>query len=171
MNETPDLLKAIQDIQSSLAILPDIQVQIARLTEAISTLIPPEGKGSQRVVTNGDSGFSMSPTFSTTAETLGSISEPINDLSNINQLSEKNLSNVKVISSEAHNNLVESGDKNKKKMSVAERKKSRRARKKQVATQSQGESSSNEAEIDQKSTPENQPSKIQEHDNTLIQEG
>ncbi|CAG8786543.1 36978_t:CDS:2 [Gigaspora margarita] len=170
MNETPDLLKAIQDIQSSLAILPDIQVQIAKLTEAISILIPPEGKGSQRVVNNGDSGFSMSPTLSPTAETLGSVSEPINDLSNINQLSEKDLSNVKVISSEAHNNLVESGDKNKKKMSVAERKKSRRARKKQVASQSQGESSSNEAEIDQKSTPENQPSKIQEHDNTLIQE-
>ncbi|CAG8543255.1 15379_t:CDS:2, partial [Racocetra fulgida] len=167
------LLKAIQDIQSSLAVLPDIQVQIAKLTEAISTLVPPKGKErlAPKIVTNGVSGFPISPTLSPMVETTGSVSEPINDLTNIKQLSEKETSNIKVVGNESHNHSIESGDKSKKRMSVAERKKSRRARKKQVASQSQGESSSNEAEIEQKSAQEIQPKKIQEQDHALIREG
>ncbi|CAG8487246.1 3981_t:CDS:2, partial [Scutellospora calospora] len=165
MTETSDLLKAIQDIQSSLTVLPDIQVQIAKLTEAISTLLPQEGKDRNppKRVTNGISGFPMSPTLTPMVETMGSINEPINDLSN-KQLSEKD---IKIISNE---HSVESGDKSKKRMSVAERKKSRRARKKLITTQSQGESSSNEAEIEQKSAPEIQPKKIQEQEHALIRE-
>ncbi|CAG8454402.1 8390_t:CDS:2 [Cetraspora pellucida] len=165
--------EAIQDIQSSLAVLPDIQVQIAKLTEAISTLVPPERKErlTPKIVINGVSDFPMSPTLSPMVETTGSVSEPINDLSNIKQLSERDASNIKVVGNESHNNSVESGDKSKKKMSVAERKKSRRARKKQVASQSQGESSSNEAEIEQKSAQEIQPKKIQEQGHALIREG
>jgi hypothetical protein len=166
MTDIPKILKTVQDIQASLAVLPEIQTHIAKLTDAVNAL---RGHDTIDVPTatqlfNGVSSSFVLPNVSPTVVSIESTDEGMNDVK-AKSSKDKNEKIQSAFEKENQLNSAESADKTKKKLTLSERKKLRKLKKKQVTKQlSPGESSSNE--LDVKSTPEIQPSVVQDQQPT-----
>lgn len=162
MTDIPKILKAVQDIQASLVVLPEIQTHLAKLTDAVNAL---HGHDTINVPTathlfNDVSGSFVLPNVSPVVDSIESTDEGVNDVKTKSS-KDKNEKIQSAFKKENQMNSAESANKTKKKLTLSERKKLRKLKKKQVTNQlSPGESSSNE--LDVKSTPEIQPPVVQE---------
>lgn len=162
MTDIPKILKAVQDIQASLTILPEIQTHLAKLTDAVNAL---HGHDTINVPTathlfNNVSGSFVLPNVSPVVDSIESTDEGVNDVKTKSS-KDKNEKIQSAFKKENQMNSAESANKTKKKLTLSERKKLRKLKKKQVTNQlSPGESSSNE--LDNKSTPEIQPPVVQD---------
>ncbi|GBB87899.1 hypothetical protein RclHR1_01440014 [Rhizophagus clarus] len=156
MTDIPKILKTVQDIQASLAVLPEIQTHLAKLTDAVNAL---HGHDTIDVSTathlfKDVSGSFVLPNVSPTVDSIESTDEGINDVKT-KASKDKSEKIQNVLKKESQMNSAESADKTKKKLTLSERKKLKKLKKKQITSQlSPGESSSNE--LDVKSTPEMQ---------------
>jgi hypothetical protein len=148
MSDISKILKAVQDIQTSLAILPEIQTHLAKLADAVNAHIP----ATAHFVNDIPSSFVL-PNVSDSEKS-------INDVKN--QFSKNEKENEQGVSKkENQTSSAESADKVKKKLTLSERKKLRKLKKKQATAQlNPGEFSSNE--LDVKSTLEIQLPQVQE---------
>jgi len=159
MADIPKILKTVQDIQASLAILPEIQTHLTKLTDAVNAL---HGHDSIDIPTathlvNDMSGSFVSPNVSPIVDSIESAEESANDMKT------KSPKDENTFKKENQMNSTEPADKTKKKLN--EKKKLRKLKKKQATTQlNLGESSSNE--VDVKPTPEIQPPRVQDQQPT-----
>ncbi|CAG8703171.1 18566_t:CDS:2, partial [Acaulospora morrowiae] len=148
MGDNSLLLKTVKDIQSSLAVLPQIQASVMRLTDAIMSL---EGNGplrpsNEQKLTNGISSSHGSPELLPVAEAV-EINE--NDLINHKSQNEKGINHID--KEKKDGSVAGPSERSRKKMSITERRKLKKEKRKQTVSQGQGDLLSNEDVMAQQS--------------------
>ncbi|CAJ0912277.1 3658_t:CDS:10 [Entrophospora sp. SA101] len=131
---------SIQEIKTSLSVLPLIQQKIDYLAEVVKSL---EKQCKQQPKVNG---IVSSPPSDD--EDIGSIEQPKTSNAKKEKNNTNNINAIATITNNKNNNIIQTEKKNKK-LNMAERKRLRKARKKQLANsqkQSADEASSDESE-------------------------
>ncbi|CAJ0756504.1 10825_t:CDS:2, partial [Entrophospora sp. SA101] len=142
---------SIQEIKTSLSVLPLIQQKIDYLAEVVKSL---EKQCKQQPKVNG---IVSSPPSDD--EDIGSIEQPKTSNAKKEKNNTNNINAIATITNNKNNNIIQTEKKNKK-LNMAERKRLRKARKKQLANsqkQSADEASSDESEAPQSSPPPSPP--------------
>jgi hypothetical protein len=154
MSDIQKILETVQDIQASLVILPEIQTRLAKLSDAVKAHM----SATAHLV---PSSFVLPDVSLTVDSEL--VEESINDVENKFSKNEKE-NGQGVSKRENQERYAESADKTKKKLTLSEKKKLRKLKKKQAIQLNPGKSSSNE--LDVKPTPEIQPPQAQDQRST-----
>ncbi|CAI2168858.1 2535_t:CDS:10 [Funneliformis geosporum] len=152
-----DTTKILKDIQISLAILPEIKTLLEKLTDAVKALQLVHGHDTIDIqaaaqMVNGLSDSLVSQNVSPIVDSIESEGD-INEMSN-HPLENENENDQNEFKEENLSNSTELIDKPKTKLSLNERKKLRKMKKKRSYTKLSPEGSSSNCELDLKSTPE-----------------